>query len=101
MRFQTVSGIDVLRMIRTFERINNVPPCFLMCTDGARSILMGHVSSQLVMDCGVDFIVPWYRAADPLYDALAAMRERSSWRDRPIVLTGVLMPGTITNSELA
>lgn len=94
---QPVRGLDLMRLIRNFESLNNIPRCFLICTDGSRAVSIGRsVTTEMVVDCGVDLILPWYRYMLPLYDALARTQKRPEWRDRPEVLTKVDVQITAT-----
>ncbi|KAF1926647.1 uncharacterized protein M421DRAFT_422611 [Didymella exigua CBS 183.55] len=87
MRHHSVTGVDAFRQIREFESANGVPPCFLIASDGARSILMNlNGLRQKVLDSGVDCVLPWYQHMLPLYDALAGLEERPAW-DRSRVVT--------------
>ncbi|KAF2633268.1 hypothetical protein BU25DRAFT_405189 [Macroventuria anomochaeta] len=101
MPSRTVTGLAVLHMIRSFERTNNVPPCFLICTNNSRTMDMGRISVQTVMDHGVDWIAPWHGLRLPLHDALAGIKERSAWLDRPDVMTKVWIPEILTDHEAA
>src|SRR5690242_17898 len=90
MFHQPVRGLDLMRLIRNFENLNKIPPCFLICTDGSRAVSIGRsVTAEMVVNCGVDLILPWYRYMIPLYDALAGIQERPEWCDRPEVVTKV------------
>lgn len=88
--YDTVRGVDVLRLIRNFESLNNIPPCFLICTDSSRNLDLGrHVTKEMVMASGVDITLPCFYYMLPLYDALAGIVERSEWHGRHECMTKV------------
>lgn len=99
MRHETVTGIDAYRQIRLFERTNDVPPCFLIASDGARAILINlNELRQKVVYSGVDCVLPWYSYTLPLYDALAGVKKRTFW-GRLVVGVEAGVAESITSSE--
>jgi hypothetical protein len=94
------SVLDIFRPIREFEHKNHVPPCFLICLNMPRAAEMSRINAQEIMDCGVDFITPWYQVL-PLYDALAGREKGPEWHDKPGALTKVDVLENVTDLEAA
>ncbi|KAJ4990606.1 hypothetical protein SVAN01_03837 [Stagonosporopsis vannaccii] len=85
-----VRGLDLMSLIRKFECLNSIPPCFLVCTDGSRAVSMGRtITREMVIDCGVDLVLPGYCFMIPLYDALAGIQQRPVWCNKPDLLRKV------------